>query len=144
MQNKIQLRFVNLLIVLLLASNSVAAVHAASQAAISQANAITFKPVADAYVLQTSPGSNYGKNTALRVDSSPITRSYLRFVVSGLSGRAVQSVILSMYANSSNKTGFSVQSVATIPGQKPELLTATLPQREPRSPVQKQSVEGHG
>ncbi len=112
MQNKIQLRFVNLLIVLLLESNSVVAVQAASQSDISQANAITFKPVADAYVLQTSPSSNYGKNTALRVDSSPITRSYLRFVVSGLSGRTVQSVILRMYANSSNKAGFSVQSVA--------------------------------
>ncbi len=105
-------RYVNLIIVLLLALNTGAVVHAASLAAIPQATTLNYKPVADAYVLQTSPGSNYGKTANLRVDSSPATRSYLRFVVNGLGGGTVQSTILRIYANSSNTIGFSVRSVA--------------------------------
>lgn len=112
MQTKTFYRFVNFLIVFMLVLNSGAAVHAASLAAIPQATTFTFKPAADAYVLQTSPGSNYGKATNLRVDNTPITRSYLRFVVSGLSGGTVQTAVLRIYANSSNTTGFSVRSVA--------------------------------
>ena len=112
MQTKTFYRFVNFLIVFMLVLNSGAAVHAASLAAIPQATTFTFKPVADAYVLQTSPGSNYGKTTNLRVDGTPITRSYLRFVVSGLTGVSVQTAVLRIYANSSNTTGFSVHSVA--------------------------------
>jgi PhoD-like phosphatase./Calcineurin-like phosphoesterase. len=72
---------------------------------------ITFNPSADAYVLQTSASSNFGTAANLRVDSSPITRSYLRFAVSGLPG-AVQSASLRIYANSANTTGFAVHSVA--------------------------------
>jgi hypothetical protein len=62
-------------------------------------------------VISTSAGSNYGTATNLRVDNSPVTHSYLRFIVSGLSGN-VQSAILRIYANSANTTGFSVHSVA--------------------------------
>jgi hypothetical protein len=94
-----------------MALNTGTAVQAATQAAIPLATPITFKATADAYVLKTSPGSNYGTATNLRVDSSPITRSYLRFVVSGLASGTVQSAILRIYAKSANTTGFSVHSV---------------------------------
>jgi hypothetical protein len=60
-----------------------------------------FRPSADAYVLQSSPTTNYGTKTNLRVDSSPITRSYLRFTISGLNGAPVQSAKLRIFANSS-------------------------------------------
>jgi Glycosyl hydrolase family 99 len=112
MQTKTFTRFVNLPIVLSLAFNAIAVVHAVSQSAIQQALTFTFRVAADAYVIQTYPGNNYGTSTSLRVDSSPITRSYLRFVVSGLAGGTVQSAVLRIYANSSNSTGFSVHSVA--------------------------------
>jgi hypothetical protein len=105
-------RFVNLLIVLSLALNANSVVHATTHAAPALAPAMTFNPTADAYVLETSAGSNYGTATNLRVDGSPITRSYLRFVVSGVAGGTVQSAILRIYANSANTTGFSVHSVA--------------------------------
>jgi hypothetical protein len=94
-----------------MALNTGTAVQAATQAAIPLATPITFKATADAYVLKTSPGNNYGTATNLRVDSSPITRSYLRFVVSGLASGTVQSAILRIYAKSANTTGFSVHSV---------------------------------
>jgi hypothetical protein len=78
---------------------------------VGAANNVTFTPAADAYVIQSSASANYGTNTSLRVDSSPITRSYLRFAVSGLSG-TVTSAKLRMYANSSNSTGYTVKSLS--------------------------------
>ncbi len=82
------------------------------QAAPAPAPAITFNPTADAYVIETSAGTNYGTAANLRVDGSPIIRSYLRFVVSGVAGGTVQSAILRIYANTANTTGFSAHRVA--------------------------------
>ena len=45
---------------------------------------VTFLPIADAYVRDSSPTSNYGNATSLRADASPVDRSYLRFNVQGL------------------------------------------------------------
>jgi hypothetical protein len=71
----------------------------------------TFTPVQDSYVNAGSPSTNYGLSTGLRVDSSPLTMSYLRFAVSGLSGSA-SSVVLKVWATSSLAAGFDVYSVA--------------------------------
>ena len=73
----------------------------------------TFTPLADAYVAQTSPSSNYGSSHLLHVDALPVTRSYLRFSVSGLSGATVQSAVIKLYTGSSNSTGFTVSAVNT-------------------------------
>jgi hypothetical protein len=97
-----------LLISLLVGTNLV--VQATSQFAPATASALKFNPVADAYVIQTSASTNYGPAVSLRVDNSPVTRSYLRFVVTGLNGAAFQSALLRIYANSANTTGFSVQA----------------------------------
>ncbi len=91
-------RLINLVVVLSMALVSVTAVRAAALPAIPQASTFTFKPAADAYVIQSSAGSNFGTAVNLRVDNSPVTRSYLRFVVSGLGGGVVQSAILRLYA----------------------------------------------
>ncbi len=72
----------------------------------------TFAPLADAYVIQTYPSTNYGSSHSLQADASPVTRSYLRFVVSGLNGAVVQSASIKFYAGSSNSTGFSVSALA--------------------------------
>jgi acid phosphatase type 7 len=72
---------------------------------------MTFNPVADAYVSQSAPTSNYGITTTLRVDNSPVVRSYLRFTVSGFSG-AVTSAVLKIYANSSQSVGFNVDKLS--------------------------------
>ena len=71
----------------------------------------TFTPEADAYVIESSPDTNFGSIAILRVDSSPITQSYLRFNVQGLSG-TVSSATLRIFANSSQTTGFDVHDVA--------------------------------
>ncbi len=78
----------------------------------AQTNTLTFTPTADAYVIQSYPSTNFGTATNLRVDSSPITRSYVRFVVGGLNGAPIQSAKIRLFANSSNTTGYSVKSLS--------------------------------
>jgi hypothetical protein len=71
---------------------------------------ITLLPAADAYVYALQPGINYAANTALRTDSSPVMRSFLRFDVSGRTG-ATQ-VVLRVYAETANNLGVDLRSVA--------------------------------
>jgi hypothetical protein len=104
--------FVNLLIVVSLVINANAVVHAATQTAPAQAPTFTFKAIADSVVIETLPSTNFGTDNSIRVDGSPIKRSYLRFTVSGVGAGTVQSAILRIYANSANTTGFAVHSVA--------------------------------
>jgi hypothetical protein len=108
---KIIYRLASLLITVSLVLATTLVAQAAGQSA-GVASTVTFNPVADAYVIQSSPNSNYGSSTSLRVDSSPITRSYFRFNVSGLNGASVQSALLRVYANSASSAGFSVRALA--------------------------------
>jgi hypothetical protein len=103
-------RFFSMFVLISLLVGATLAVRAAGQSAPASASILTLNPVADAYVVQTSPSTNYGTNKSLRLDASPVTHSYLRFVVSGLNGAAIQSALLRIYANSANTTGFSVCS----------------------------------
>jgi hypothetical protein len=70
----------------------------------------TFNPVADAYVSQSSPTTNFGTSTQLRVDGSPLVRSYLRFNVQNLRGRVTRAT-LRVYANTSLSTGYEARAV---------------------------------
>ena len=58
----------------------------------------TFVSAADSYVDSSSPSSNFGTSTAMRVDATPTVRSYLRFNVSGLTG-TVTNATLRVFAN---------------------------------------------
>ncbi len=87
--------------------------YARARPALAQATtSFTFTPVADAYVTQAYPSSNYGSSRTLRADASPVTRSYLRFAVSGLNGGIVQSAVIRLYAGSTNSAGFSISALA--------------------------------
>jgi Calcineurin-like phosphoesterase len=67
-------------------------------------SSLTFNPVADSYVNADSPTTNYGSLTTLRIDGSPIVRSYLRFDVQGLSGTVTRAT-LRIFANSASTSG---------------------------------------
>jgi hypothetical protein len=75
------------------------------------ATTFTVMPVADTYVNEAAAPTSYGTLTALRVDGSPVVRSYLRFQVAGLDG-PVASAVLRLYANSAQSTGWTASSVA--------------------------------
>jgi acid phosphatase type 7 len=72
---------------------------------------LTFNPSADSYVDSGSPSTNYGTQTQLRGDGSPVVRSYLRFDVQGFSG-AVTRATLRLYANSALSAGYEIRSVS--------------------------------
>ena len=89
------------------------AVFAAAPVDASRAGAaLTFTPAADAYVTKSQPSTNFGGSRTLRADASPVTRSYVRFAVSGLNGAAIQSARLRVYANSANSTGLSALALS--------------------------------
>jgi hypothetical protein len=59
---------------------------------------ITVQPSDDAYVRSDNATANYGSTTTIQVDQSPDKRAYMRFVVSGVAGRQVQSAQLLLNA----------------------------------------------
>jgi phospholipase C len=69
------------------AGSGVTAVAATTQS-------VTFSPAADAYVAESSPGTNFGSTAQLTVASSPHFRSFLLFNVSGLSGTVTDARLL--------------------------------------------------
>jgi hypothetical protein len=71
----------------------------------------TFLAVADSYVSADAPTTNYGSLTTLRVDGSPIIRSYLRFTVQGLNG-TVTKATLRIFANSASSSSLVASGVS--------------------------------
>jgi hypothetical protein len=72
---------------------------------------LTFTPVADAYVDASHPTTNYGTLTALRVDGSPVLRTYLRFNVQGMVG-TIKRARLRVFAETNQNIGHDVHGVA--------------------------------
>ena len=87
---------------------------------------VTFTPVAYAYVSATTPTSNAGTSTSIRLDGSPIVRSYLSFSVANVSGPVGQAV-LRVYANSSQNKGYSVYAVADTSWSEKGITYANAP-----------------
>jgi hypothetical protein len=86
----------------------------------------TFTPVADSYVDDSQPSVNFGTATQLRVDGSPVVRSYLRFDPEGLGG-SVTSAVLRIWANSAQSTGYRVQAVASTTWGETTITSANAP-----------------
>jgi hypothetical protein len=68
----------------------------------------TFEPVADSYVDSSRPTARFGTADILRIDGSPVIRTYLRFDVSGLQG-TIETATLRMF-NNSKSNGHDIHS----------------------------------
>ena len=90
-------------------------------------NTLTLIPIADSYVNQSQPTTNYGANQSLRTDGSPIVNSYLRFNVSGIGTSQVSKITLRIYANSSSNGGVSVRKVADNNWQETQINYQNAP-----------------
>jgi hypothetical protein len=101
------LRPVNLFVMVLLIITQVIGVPNAYAAPIAASTTTTFIPSADAFVHPTAPNTNYGSLTQIRVDNSPMIRSYLRFNVQGLS-EPVTKATLRLYTQSVSNAGYNV------------------------------------
>jgi len=74
---------------------------------------LIFTPVADAYVDASLPSTSFGSTTSLWVDAQPAKQSFLRFSVSGVSGRTVVGVHLRMFQRDSSPSGGRVFSISS-------------------------------
>ena len=83
--------------------------------------ALTFTPVADAYVSKTKPTLNAGASNMLRVYGGPLGASYLRFEVRGLPGTVARAT-LRLYAHVQSSAGYQVRAV-TGPDWKESTIT---------------------
>ncbi len=61
--------------------------------------------VADAQVQADVPGSNFGTAKSLGVDGSPVTRSFLRFDVTGLTGAITKATLRVWRLNTASALG---------------------------------------
>ena len=95
---------------LLLVAGFLAALAPPISAAASQD--LIFPSVADTYVSAAAPTVNYGTQSTIRTDNSPVVHSYLRFNVSGLAGRSITAASLAIHANSASDSGLVLKSVA--------------------------------
>jgi chitodextrinase len=68
---------------------------------------------ADSYVRADQPTANFGANTLLRADTSPVIRSYLRFDLAGVEGEEDVSAVLRISARSTRSLGYQVRGVAS-------------------------------
>jgi hypothetical protein len=89
----------------------------------------TFTPVADAYVNDAAPTSNFN-GTSLRVDGSPLMRSFLRFDLSSLVG-SVMKATLRVYPTSSQTTGHDVRGVTDTSWLETGITHETAPATGP-------------
>jgi hypothetical protein len=88
---------------------------AGSASATASAATQTFSPVADAYVSGASPTTNFGTMTTLKVDASPVVRSFLRFNVALPAGATISGATLQLYTTSaSGGPGFQARAVSNV------------------------------
>ncbi len=72
---------------------------------------LTFAPVADAYIEQDLPTTNFGTRSSVQVDGSPLKRSLLKFSVTGIGSGGVSSAKLRLYCVDPSTFGGEIRSV---------------------------------
>jgi hypothetical protein len=87
---------------------------------------VTITPAADSYVDASNASANFGTSTQIRIDGSPVVRSFIRFNVTGVSG-TVTGAVLRVWANSAQSTGYDVFSVADNTWGETTLTNANAP-----------------
>jgi hypothetical protein len=80
-------------------------------------------PVADTYVDEAFPLTNYGTSTTLRVDNSPLVVSYVAFNVQGW--RPGATAALRLFVKSTNSTGFTANYINWGPWQETWIIYNT-------------------
>ncbi|MDH3499865.1 MAG: right-handed parallel beta-helix repeat-containing protein, partial [Acidimicrobiia bacterium] len=84
----------------------------------------TFTPVDDAYVDDSNPTWNYGSSMSLRVDSTPLRTSFMKFDVTGIG--ATSSASIRIYSQSSGDD-VSIYSVADTSWDESVITASTAP-----------------
>lgn len=88
---------------------------------------ITVNASADAYIVRASSTTNRGTLTKIAVDSTPVTRTFLRFVVSGVGSRSVTAAKLQLWALESSDFGGRVHQLGDNSWGETTLTWANAP-----------------
>jgi hypothetical protein len=72
---------------------------------------VTRLPLADASIQQSTAGTNYGTNTKLLVDNSPVIRFLMRLDVSVPAGKVLKSATLSLQCVNASPSGGSIRQL---------------------------------
>lgn len=75
------------------------------------ASTMTLNPVADSYVQSGQPASNFGTATSVKVDRSPVTTSYLKFDVQGMTSAPAKATVR-IFKSLSTTTAITLRPVA--------------------------------
>ena len=101
----------------------------------TQAHALTdtaiISPNADARVGSDEPSRNYGLSTTLKIDGSPIRRSYLRFHVAVPEGATITRATLRLNFLQSSSSGFAVRRADSDDWDERSLTYNNAPSRGP-------------
>jgi len=81
-------------------------------------SARVFAAVADAYVDNTAPATNFGAASTLNVDAEPIQHSYLKFELTNLATKTITSAKLRLYVRNGSVTGGSARRVTDTSWQE--------------------------
>ncbi len=87
---------------------------------------ITVTPTDDAYVDSTQTTRNYGTSSSVRIDGSPEKDAYLKFDVTGVTGKD-SSATIRIYAASGSSVGFDVRQVADTSWIESSITYANAP-----------------
>jgi acid phosphatase type 7 len=101
-----------------------------SDGAIGDPMIIALRAKADAHVNALGPTSNYGRLPRLRIDASPLVRTFLRFETGKYKGK-VERVNLLVYSRTRSAIGFRVRSVAQTWRER-RITYANAPRLSPR------------
>ena len=74
---------------------------------------LVFTPEADTWVDASRPTVSFGSSSQMRVDTSPLSQSFLRFRVAGLAGRQIRGARLRLYQRDSSRTGGRVFAMSS-------------------------------
>ena len=73
---------------------------------------LRINPVDDSFVSSQSPNGNFGGNSTLKIDGSPLKMSYLKFDLGSLAGRTIQSAILRLIVTDKSNSFQNLKSVS--------------------------------
>ena len=78
-----------------------------------ESSVLTFSPTDDAYVVDREPNTNFGGATSLQVDNSPVEHILMKFQVSGVGSRTVESAKLRLFCTDGSSVGGQFRRVAS-------------------------------
>jgi hypothetical protein len=92
---------------------------------------LTFAPVADTFVESDLPGSNFGAVTSVQVDGSPVKDILLKFTVSGVGSRHVNSATLRLFCVDPSGAGGQFRRVLDTSWAENGVTWSNAPAAEP-------------